>query len=995
MLRIDPSGTAGLVRELSQQVRGRFRHVGELVKKKLVDEDALGLDEALSEGAVQVGHLDGNGVWVRERVFVGNSERRVWEFLSNEQKLVSFNSWLETQVQHQVLAVDAMGRPWTEKLVAQAFGRGVSRAYVDATGAKLRGGVPGFFAGSKSEFLRQAFSDPAGLGAVKFLSTRAFEELRGLSRVAATQLNRILANGLVQGKGARAIAKEMAAKVDGLAKQRAVLIARTELVAAQAEGQLDGYEALGVTGVGVFAEWTTAGDERVCASCGVLEGTTFTLEQARGMLPRHPQCRCSWVPAAEVARRTAQKAALARSLRAETGSKSKRAPGRRSAWSGKRLLKQLQKRGVVDNAIRKVGVAKWRLYSLKKGKGAAKNLGTFDSRAAAERHEAEVEWFKSHPTTNDFDPSEKRDATGKWTTGGGGLLSGLSPELVKRVHDLKAQGKTLKQIAADVGLKWPSQVMWYLKKPRPGGDTPVVPPVVPKPVEPALPTGMIVKKGPNHEFDGVHLVYYMGKEVPISYDKQTGAWWRHDVKSDPNNYYTNFLGHTKQEALEKVAQQVAKEVYPPKPVVVPTPPPVAPTPTPTPPAKVKRSDAEVLALREQVHAMRYDKKSLKEIAVATGLSVAGVMYHLKKPRPSPGTVPTTPVEVGKPVPPPVETTPGTPFVQTKTPVELRIATAKADLASGRGFNGKRTMSSRKLESRTVTVALSDEFINMGEAILGPDVTLAQSEAHLGYERAAIAGDALMDAHGRLNRASVAAYGMVKELGFNELVKRKGLQKAVKLRKAFVDEVLAKTKYGSRHGPGDVPSTKALSAGDQEFLRRAAWNMYNVWGPVADSALKRIPSPLLDPSRGRAVNNERMGYMSFYDARTFCHELGHSIETQVTSPGKVRRHVKPARSYWANRVEARGRGHAKAQVGPDKGEDGWADKWGSEYMGKDYGTGHTEVVSMMSEVLGTGHVSVWNDQLKRDSTTIAEFVGYAKAAIDGELTRKGYLPGKVV
>ena len=45
-----------------------------------------------------------------------------------------------------------------------------------------------------------------------------------------------------------------------------------------------------------MAEWMTAGDQRVCARCQANEGHRFTIEQARNMIPLHPQCRCAWVP---------------------------------------------------------------------------------------------------------------------------------------------------------------------------------------------------------------------------------------------------------------------------------------------------------------------------------------------------------------------------------------------------------------------------------------------------------------------------------------------------------------------------------------------------------------------------------------------------------------------------------------------------------------------------------------------------------------------------
>jgi hypothetical protein len=48
--------------------------------------------------------------------------------------------------------------------------------------------------------------------------------------------------------------------------------------------------------------------------------------------------------------------------------------------------------------IRKLSSGKYRLYSKKKSSrtGKRKNLGTFSSRAAAEKHERAVQYFKRH-----------------------------------------------------------------------------------------------------------------------------------------------------------------------------------------------------------------------------------------------------------------------------------------------------------------------------------------------------------------------------------------------------------------------------------------------------------------------------------------------------------------------------------------------------------------------------------------------------------------------
>ena len=48
--------------------------------------------------------------------------------------------------------------------------------------------------------------------------------------------------------------------------------------------------------------------------------------------------------------------------------------------------------------IRKLSSGKYRLYSRKKDAktGKARNLGTFDSREQAEKHERAVQYFKRH-----------------------------------------------------------------------------------------------------------------------------------------------------------------------------------------------------------------------------------------------------------------------------------------------------------------------------------------------------------------------------------------------------------------------------------------------------------------------------------------------------------------------------------------------------------------------------------------------------------------------
>jgi SPP1 gp7 family putative phage head morphogenesis protein len=155
------------------------------------------------------------------------------------------------------------------------------------------------------------------------------------------QLSRELAGGLAQGLNPREIARNMASRIDGLTRRRANVLARTEVIHAHAEGQLDSFKDLGVEEVGVMAEWSTAGDDRVCDLCFPLEGAILTVDEARGLIPRHPQCRCTWVPStAPTKSKLDTRAKVRQSVVAGAPKSATTLPAavRDSTWAGKRLL---------------------------------------------------------------------------------------------------------------------------------------------------------------------------------------------------------------------------------------------------------------------------------------------------------------------------------------------------------------------------------------------------------------------------------------------------------------------------------------------------------------------------------------------------------------------------------------------------------------------------------------------------------------------------------
>lgn len=223
---------------------------------------------------------------------------REYQFLTDAGKLQAFSRWLAQQIDEDILRTVNEGwqaplgsiatGPWTSKYIESAYRRGVLNAFLSAR--KARGEMDE----SQEQFLRRAFAQPELLSKVQLLATRSFEQLKGFTAQMAQELNRILAQGMADGRGPAAIAREMMEKIEGLTMARAMRIARTETIYAHAEGQLDSFEELEIEEIGLLAEWVTAGDNKVCPLCAALEGRTFTIDEARGKIPLHPNCRCSW-----------------------------------------------------------------------------------------------------------------------------------------------------------------------------------------------------------------------------------------------------------------------------------------------------------------------------------------------------------------------------------------------------------------------------------------------------------------------------------------------------------------------------------------------------------------------------------------------------------------------------------------------------------------------------------------------------------------------------
>jgi len=267
-LRVDPTRTTTLRQRFINEMKRRFNQLAKAVQQYWADQIST----------PRMGRL-------ADRNFV---------FETDPQKLEAFNQWFRQQVERALLfpSPDApFDTPWVAMYVDTAYKRGMRNAFL----ATQQAGILTPYDTSE-EFMQHVAFAPEAMSKVKLLATRAFENLKGISEGTATRMNQILAEAMIVGLPPLEVAKQMVSELENISFRRAFTLARTEIIFAHAEGQLDSFEQLGVEELGIQAEWSTAGDERVCPQCRPQEGKVFTIEQARGKIPLHPNCRCAWIP---------------------------------------------------------------------------------------------------------------------------------------------------------------------------------------------------------------------------------------------------------------------------------------------------------------------------------------------------------------------------------------------------------------------------------------------------------------------------------------------------------------------------------------------------------------------------------------------------------------------------------------------------------------------------------------------------------------------------
>ncbi len=221
-----------------------------------------------------------------------------WQQKTTLQKLEAFRKWLRVQLTSIIMMPEeSEGREaWWQNYLEQGYRQGAKRAFDDVNRGEVKPDLA-------NDHFKLAFGRVVPLEKLGVLVQSVKDDLAGVTQQMENKIIRAATDGLSQGQHPQQIARQMR-KVSNVGLRNLKIIAQTATIKSHAEGTLDALEKLGIDKVGVLAEFSSAGDNHVCPRCKALDGMVFTIKQARGKIPQHPLCRCTFIPARYMAKPT-------------------------------------------------------------------------------------------------------------------------------------------------------------------------------------------------------------------------------------------------------------------------------------------------------------------------------------------------------------------------------------------------------------------------------------------------------------------------------------------------------------------------------------------------------------------------------------------------------------------------------------------------------------------------------------------------------------------
>lgn len=230
----------------------------------------------------------------------------IFEFEEDSRRIDAFLRWLQKQEQDGVLTIIEENN---NRFIKTSYRRGVEHAEqaLQQQGIDL-----------ETEEVENLFRLPVHEDTLETLFTRNYRLLEGITTDMDEEISRILTQGFAEGRNPNRMASQINDSIDDIGIQRSRTLARTEVINAHSESTIRRFEQAGVEDVRIEAEWSHAGDRRVCPICRALQAQgVMTLESVKngtfefepgeeeqpslaGKYPRkppaHPNCRCALLP---------------------------------------------------------------------------------------------------------------------------------------------------------------------------------------------------------------------------------------------------------------------------------------------------------------------------------------------------------------------------------------------------------------------------------------------------------------------------------------------------------------------------------------------------------------------------------------------------------------------------------------------------------------------------------------------------------------------------
>lgn len=286
----DPTHTTTLRNAFARDMKRRFREIVGAIKIGVDKRDCFGLKEKI------------------HTLQVTPPAEEAFAFVRSSAKVSGFMKWLNQQVEKGLLTVAELEQVgasveavWMNLYLFDAYKRGIIRARYEMRNAGMD--IPPI---EEQGGIGMVMGLPMHIDRLGLIYTRAYTTLKEITDAMDNVISQILAQGLAEGDGPALLARKLVAAIDGTglgklgitdsigrfipAQRRADMLARTEIIRAHHLATIQEYRNFGALKIHLKAEWNTGKDDRVCPICAAREGKVYTLDEAEGMIPAHPNC---------------------------------------------------------------------------------------------------------------------------------------------------------------------------------------------------------------------------------------------------------------------------------------------------------------------------------------------------------------------------------------------------------------------------------------------------------------------------------------------------------------------------------------------------------------------------------------------------------------------------------------------------------------------------------------------------------------------------------